>query len=87
MRRLAIARHQTKTFTVSRAVRHAQIGGTFGDLPFGGAEGAGARAIRLEFQPTMRVRGNQPRNSPMILGIGNSSTSNLPGRVGIFSWI
>ena len=49
MRRLAIARRQTKTLAVSRTVRHAQIGGALGDLPFGGAEGIGARAIRLEF--------------------------------------
>ena len=27
------------------------------------------------FQPMMRVRGNQPRSSAMILGVGTSSTS------------
>ena len=36
------------------------------------------------FQPTIFVLGNQPRNSAMIFGVGTSSTSRLPPRVEIF---
>ena len=59
MRRLAIPRQQTKALAVSRTVRHAQIGGTFGDLLLRGAEGVGTRAIRHKF-PAHDARSRKP---------------------------
>ena len=48
MRRLARPPHQTEPLTVRRTVRHAQIGGTFGQLPFCRLKGIGAPAVRLK---------------------------------------